>query len=95
MPLSVHEVSLVENPFPTTVTVAPTAGEVGVKDMDAAPLSVPTVNVVDAESSSGMPFAVIVYELTPTSPTVNEPVNVPSEIEHVADVTGVPDSEQE
>lgn len=95
VPLNAQEVSLDEKPVPVTETVVPTCADVGLKVMDAMPLVVPRVSVAEAESSSGVPVAVMVYVLTATSATVNEPVNVPSEIEHVCDVTGVPVSEQD
>ena len=95
VPLSAHEVSLGEKPVPVTETAAPTGADVGLKVTDAEELDVPTVNVAEAESLSGLPVAVMVYVLTPTAATVNEPVNVPAEIEHVSDNTGVPISEQE
>jgi hypothetical protein len=95
VPLNVQEVSLEEKPVPVTETAVPTFAVVGLKVMDAVPLDVPRVNVVEVESSSGVPVAVMVYAFTATSATVKEPVNVPSEIEHVSDITGVPVSEQE
>ena len=95
VPLNVQEVSPDEKPEPVTETVVATRADVGLKVMDAVPLNVPNVSVAEAESSSGVPVAVIVYEATATSATVNEPVNVPSETEHVSDVTGVPLSEHE
>lgn len=63
------------------------------KEIDAPLLVVPTENVADAASLRGIPVAVIVYELTATLATVNEPVSDPSDMEHVEEVTGVPVSE--
>jgi len=91
----VHEVSLDEKPVPVTETVVATLADVGLKVMDAVPLNAAKVSVAEAESSSGVAVAVIVYAVTATSATVKEPVSVPSEIEHVSDVTGLPLSEQE
>jgi hypothetical protein len=65
----------------------------GLKEIEGVPLA--KVRVAEAESSSGVPVAVTVYELTVTSATVNEPVKVPSEMEQVSEITGVPVSEQE
>jgi len=95
VPLNVQEVSLDEKPEPVTETVVETFADAGLKVMDAVPLDVPNVNVAEAESSSGPGVAVIVYELTATLATVNEPVNAPSEIEQVSEATGVPTSEHE
>ena len=94
VPLRVHAVSLDEKPVPVTVTVVAALAEVGLKVMDAAPAEVPKLSVAEAESPSGLPVAVIVYALPTIFATVNEPVNVPSEIEHAPEDTGLPNSVQ-
>jgi hypothetical protein len=94
-PLSVQEVSLGEKPVPVTETVAAIRADVGFSVIDADPLDAPKLKVVEAESPSGEPIAVTVYALAAAFATVKEPVNVPSDTEHVSDVTGVPLSEQE
>jgi len=53
-----------------------------------------TTKVAEAESSLGLPVAVIVYVPDAIEATVNVAVSVPVEIEQVYSVTGLPDSEQ-
>jgi hypothetical protein len=87
--------SLGEKSVPTTRTVVATWAVEWLNEIEGVPLAVPTVRVEEAESSSGVPVAVTVYELAATFATVKEPVNVPSEMEQVSEITGVPVSEQE
>jgi hypothetical protein len=47
-----------------------------------------TVNVDDEESPVGVPVAVIVYSPAGVSPTVKEPVRMPSEILQVTGTAG-------
>ena len=72
----------VEKPEPETSTVVPTAADEGlnvaVGDVPAA-----IVKLVDAESSPGLPCAVIVYVPVSSAATVNVPVNVPPATEQV------------
>jgi hypothetical protein len=60
--------------------------------IDIVPL--PTTKVAEAESSLGLPVAVIVYVPEATETTVNDAYKVPSEIEQLKILTGLPDSEQ-
>ena len=73
-----------------------TFADVGLRVMVAvALLLVATVNVVEAESSSGLPVAVIVYEFAAMFATVKDPVNDPSEMEQVCEATALPVNEHE
>ena len=94
VPLRVHAVSLDEKPVPVTVTVVAALAEVGLKVTDATLFDVPKLSVAEAESPSGLPVAVMVYALAAIFATVNEPVNVPSETEHVPEDTRLPASVQ-
>ena len=78
-----QDVSLVEKPVPATDTVVPIWAEVGLKVTDGVEVLVAKLSVADVESSSGVPVAVIAYEVGATFATVNEPVKTPSEIEQV------------
>jgi len=53
-----------------------------------------TAKVAVAESPTGLPVEMIEYDPTGTLATVNEPANVPPEIEQVELLTGLPDNEQ-
>jgi hypothetical protein len=53
-----------------------------------------TVKLTEAESSPGVPIAVIVYAPDAILATVNVAVNVPPEIEQLESSTPLPDSEQ-
>ena len=48
------------------------------------------MNVDDEESPVGLPVPVIVYTPAGVSPTVNEPVRIPSEIVQVLELNGMP-----
>ena len=74
--------SLVEKPEPETSTVVPAAADEVLSVMvgDVPPV---TVRVWDAESSPGLPIAVIVYVPAPTAATVKLPVSVPLDTEQV------------
>jgi len=54
----------------------------------------PTTKVAEAESSLGLPVAVIVYVPDAIETTVNDAYKVPPEIEQLKTPTGPPDSEQ-
>jgi len=95
VPLMAQAVSLVEKPEPEIEIVDDTSADVGLSVSEAELPLVPRVKLVEAESPSGSPVAVIVYELAASLATVNDPVNVPSDIEHDSELTGVPASEQE
>jgi hypothetical protein len=89
----VQEVSLEEKPDPDTRTFDPASPELGLKVIDVVPL--PTTKVAEAESSLGLPVAVIVYAAeTATLATRNDAYKVPPEIEQLVVPTGVPDIEQ-
>ncbi len=53
-----------------------------------------TAKLAEAESPTGLPMDMIGYDPIGTLATVNEPVNVPPEIEQVELLTGLPDNEQ-
>ena len=55
---------------------------------------VPTTKVAEAESSLGLPVAVIVYVPDAIETTVNAAYKVPPKIEQLKVSTGVPDNEQ-
>jgi hypothetical protein len=88
----VQDVSLEEKPDPDTRTFDPACPEAGLNVIDVAPLL--TTKVAEAESSLGLPVAVIVYAPDAMEATVNLAVNAPFETEHVDAVTGLPDNEQ-
>ena len=89
-PLRLQDESLVEKPVPPTETVPPTYAEVGLKVIDGELVNA-TLKVADAESSSGVPVAVMEYEVGATLATTNDAVRVPSEIEHDDEATTFPD----
>ena len=90
VPLRLQDESLVEKPVPTTETVAPTYAEVGFRVIERE-LDKTRLIAADAESPSGVPVAVMEYEVGATLATTNDPVRVPPEIEHVDEATIVPD----
>jgi len=83
-PDSEQVTSLVENPEPATMTVPPTGAEVGLSVIVRATEEAIIVKVAEAESPVE-PVTVIVYDSAATLATVNEPLNVPPDIEQVSD----------
>jgi hypothetical protein len=75
-------VSEVENPEPDTSTVLPTAAD-EVLNVTVGDVPAVIVKLLDAESSPGLPTAVIVYVPVLAAATVNVPVKVPPEMEQV------------
>lgn len=74
--------SAVEKPEPETSTVVPTAAdEVLNVTVGVAPVAI--VKLVDAESSPGLPTAVIVYVPAYALATVKLPVSVPLDMEQL------------
>ena len=90
VPLRLQDESFVEKPVPPTETVAPTYAEVGLKVIEAELVNT-KLKLADAESSSGVPIAVIEYEVGATLATTNDALKVPSEREHEDEATTVPD----
>ena len=89
-PVKLQAVSLVEKPDPVTDTVAPTCADVG-SNVSEMEVDDTTLNVADAESSSGVPLAVMEYELAATLATTNDALRIPPEIEHDVELTTPPD----
>ena len=90
LPDRLQEVSLKEKPDPDTATFVPGCAQAGLSAIDA-PL---TTKVAEAESSPGLPDAVIVYVPGVMEVTLNVADNVPLEIEQLKVPTGLPDNEQ-
>ena len=82
--------SLREKPDPDTVTFDPACAEVGLSAIDALLIT----KVAEAESSPGLPVAVIVYVLGVMEVTLKDADKLPLEMEQLEVPTGLPDNEQ-
>ena len=88
IPDNEQPVSALEKSDPVTSTDVPTGAEVRLSVIDGdAPL---TVKLAEAESSPGLPLAVIVYSPEATEVTVNVAASAPLEIEQVDDCYRTP-----
>ena len=87
-----HDESLVRKFDPDTWMLAPWEADVGLSVIEGG--VVEATKLVDAESSVGLPVAVIVYAPAALLATVNAPAKIPFEIVQVWEATAPPAIEQ-